>query len=424
MPVTILVTIFTYKNDKNMNKKLRVCFYLRSNYKTNEGKTPILVRLYLQKERISLGSTSCSVDEKLWDNVKGRVKGRTAEAQQINAQLEHIESDLMYIFRRHEFDDNLSLDLIKSEYLGKEEDKDSFLAFYDEYLKSIREEVGITRAMASVEKFTVMKKRFEAFLKKRYNRKDLLMGEMTYKVISEFEHFLLTDSKCCHNTVMRMMRNFKTVTIRAIKMGVMKQDPFTNYKIRFEKVDRGFVTDEEIQAMMSKEFTIKRLEQVRDIFIFSCFTGLAYIDVAHLQRKHIVTLDGRQWIMTKRQKTDVPTNVLLLDIPRLIIEKYKDTMADDEQERLLPVLSNQKMNAYLKEIADLCGIEKRLSFHLARHTFATMAISKGVPVESVSKMLGHTNIQTTQIYARIINKKVETDMITLSSKLGFDTASL
>lgn len=207
-------------------------------------------------------------------------------------------------------------------------------------------------------------------------------------------------------------------------MGVMKQDPYANYKIRFQKVDRGFLTDEEIEKLMTKEFSIKRLEQVRDIFIFSCFTGLAYIDVSHLQRKHIVTIDGRPWIMTKRQKTDVPTNVLLLDIPRMIIEKYKEAMADDENERLLPVLSNQKMNAYLKEIADICGIEKRLSFHLARHTFATMAISKGVPVESVSKMLGHTNIQTTQIYARIINKKVENDMLNLSSKLTFSTAAL
>ena len=204
----------------------------------------------------------------------------------------------------------------------------------------------------------------------------------------------------------------------------MKQDPFVNYKIRFEKVDRGFLTDEEIEKLIKKEFSIKRLEQVRDIFVFSIFTGLAYIDVANLTGKNIVTLDGKQWIMTRRQKTDVPTNVLLLDIPRMIIEKYKLMMTDDDKGRLLPILSNQKMNAYLKEIADICGIEKRLSFHLARHTFATMALTKGVSIESVSKMLGHTNIQTTQIYARIINKKVEADMLSLSTKLDFSTAAI
>lgn len=160
------------------------------------------------------------------------------------------------------------------------------------------------------------------------------------------------------------------------------------------------------------------------LIVFYLFTGLAYIDVANLTGKNIVTLDGKQWIMTRRQKTDVPTNVLLLDIPRMIIEKYKLMMTDDDKGRLLPILSNQKMNAYLKEIADICGIEKRLSFHLARHTFATMALTKGVSIESVSKMLGHTNIQTTQIYARIINKKVEADMLSLSTKLDFSTAAI
>ncbi len=409
-----------------MAKTLRVCFYLRSSYQTNDGKKPILIRLYLQNERVSAGTTSCFIDPKNWDSTKGRVKGRSGEAVNINNQLDHIEADFMHIFRRHEFDENLSLDLIKAEYLGKDSDKDngSFVTFFDEYLTSIKEEVGITRAMASVEKFTVIKKRFETFIKKRYNRTDLKMAELNYKVISEFEHFLLTDSKCCHNTVMRMMRNFKTVTIRAIKLGLMKQDPYATYKIHFEKVDRGFLTDEEIQALMDKTFSIKRLEQVRDIFVFSIFTGLAYIDVANLTAKNIVNLNGIDWIMTKRQKTDVPTNIILLDIPRLIIDKYKEQMKDDSKGRLLPILSNQKMNAYLKEIADLCGIDKRLSYHLARHTFATMALSKGVPVESVSKMLGHTNIKTTQIYARVVNKKIESDMLQLSQKLGFSTSAM
>ncbi len=403
---------------------MRVCFYLRSNYKNQDGKTPILIRLYLQKERIIVGSSYCFVEEKQWESIKGRVKGRTAEAMNINRQLDRIEQDIMYIFRRHEFDENLSLDLIKAEYLGNDEEPDSFINFFDEYLNRIKEEVGITRAMASVEKFSVIKKRFEQFIKSRYNRRDLKMGELNYKVISEFEHFLLTESKCCHNTVMRMLRNFKTVTILAMKMGVLKQDPFGSYKIRFNKVDRGFLTDEEISLLMEKDFKIKRLEQVRDIFVFSIFTGLAYIDVANLTSKHIVNLNGIEWIMTKRQKTDVPTNILLLDIPKLIIEKYKEMMKDDEKGRLLPILSNQKMNAYLKEIADLCGIEKRLSYHLARHTFATMALSKGVPVESVSKMLGHTNIKTTQIYARVINKKIESDMLQLSQKLEFPTQTI
>ena len=203
----------------------------------------------------------------------------------------------------------------------------------------------------------------------------------------------------------------------AQKCGVMTHDPFLNHHFHLEPVDRGFLTDEEIQRIMQKDFEIPRLEMVRDVFIFSCFCGLAYIDVAHLTQENIITLDNRPWIIINRQKTNVQSNIPLLEIPQMILDKYKGKTKDN---RLLPVLSNQKINAYLKEIADLCGIKKRLSYHLARHTFATMLLSKGVPIESVSKMLGHTNIKTTQIYARITNKKIEQDMMQVADKFdGF-----
>jgi integrase len=167
---------------------------------------------------------------------------------------------------------------------------------------------------------------------------------------------------------------------------------------------------------MQKEFTIKRLEQVRDIFIFACFTGLAYVDVRNLRETNVrISFDGNLWIMTKRQKTDVQSNIPLLDVPRQILEKYKGTLPNG---MVLPVPSNQKMNAYLKEIGDLCGIGKNLTFHLARHTFATTTtLAKGVPIETVSKMLGHTNIKTTQIYARITDNKISHDMAVLAGKL-------
>ena len=204
-------------------------------------------------------------------------------------------------------------------------------------------------------------------------------------------------------------------------MGVLHHDPFANYHFHLELVDRGFLTDEEILKIVNKKLTIPRLSLVRDIFIFSCFTGLSYIDVANLTPEHLVNMDDKQWIMTKRQKTNVESNILLLDIPKQIIAKYSNKTHHDG--KLFPVLSNQKMNAYLKEIADICGIGKNLTFHMARHTFATMSLSKGVPMESVSKMLGHTNIKTTQIYARITNKKIEHDMEELAGKLGkFNTA--
>ena len=212
------------------------------------------------------------------------------------------------------------------------------------------------------------------------------------------------------------MKIFKTITILGRKLGVLHHDPFANYHFHLELVDRGFLTDEEILKIVNKKLTIPRLSLVRDIFIFSCFRGLSYIDVANLTPEHLVNMDDKQWIMTKRQKTNVESNILLLDIPKQIIAKYSHKTYRDG--KLFPVLSNQKMNAYLKEIADICGIGKNLTFHMARHTFATMSLSKGVPMESVSKMLGHTNIKTTQIYARITNKKIEHDMEQLADKLG------
>mgnify|MGYP000311684125 CR=1 FL=1 len=224
----------------------------------------------------------------------------------------------------------------------------------------------------------------------------------------------MTVAKCRPNTSTKILKFLKTITIYGQKHGFLAHDPFANKRFHLENTDRGFLTDEEIKKLIHKEMASPRLDLVRDIFLFSCFTGLAYIDVANLTEDNIVELDGRKWIMTRRQKTRVATNIILLDIPKRIIEKYAPVRKNGH---LLPILSNQKMNAYLKEIADLCNIRKPLSFHMARHTFATMSLSKGVPIESVSKMLGHTNIKTTQIYARITNKKIEQDMLKLSDKL-------
>ena len=173
--------------------------------------------------------------------------------------------------------------------------------------------------------------------------------------------------------------------------------------------------EDEIKIILKKKMVSERLEQVRDVFIFSCFSGLAYVDVANLKEDNIrKSFDGNLWIITKRQKTNTDVNVPLLDIPKMILEKYKGKLPDG---KVLPIISNQKLNAYLKEIADVCGIKKNLTFHLARHTFATTTtLAKGVPIETVSKMLGHTNIETTQIYARITNNKISNDMQGLDKK--------
>ena len=398
-----------------MKSIFRVVFYLRSNYVNKEGKTSVMLRIYLNNERLSLGSTGISVKSSQWDKEKERIKGRTTEALNTNLQLDNIASGLQSIFRRIEMSDVVSLERIKSEFLGKKEEIDTLMQLFEKHNGDVAKQVGVSVGKATLQKYNVCKRHFSEFLEKQYKRSDLKLTELTYVVIREFDLYLRTEVGQNPNTATKTMKTFKTITLLGQKMGVILHDPFMNHRFHIEPVNRGFLTDEEILLIAHKQINIPRLELIRDIFIFSCFTGLAYIDVSNLTPDHIVTLGDKQWIMTQRQKTSVETNVLLLDIPKAIIAKYGGKTYRNG--KLFPMLTNQKTNSYLKEIADICGIKKNLTFHLARHTFATMSLSKGVPMESVSKMLGHTNIRTTQIYARITNKKIEHDMEELADKL-------
>ena len=375
-----------------------------------------MLRIFLGGEMTNFGTTKIFVKKSLWSNATSRLRGRTTEALSVNAALDAISTTLYGIYRKYENDESLSLDLIRTVYFGKNREFTSFLPVFDKFLEDIKQRVGKTIGADSLQKYSVLRRHFAEFLMYKYSRKDIGLNEFTPAVVQDFHLYMSTVAGCAYNTSVKKVKTLKTITIYAQKRGFLLHDPFVNHHFHMEPVDRGFLTDEEILRVANKDLGIQRLELVRDIFIFSCFTGLAYIDVSNLTPDHIVTMDDKQWIMTKRQKTSVETNVLLLDIPRAIIAKYSHKTYRDG--KLFPVLTNQKTNSYLKEIADLCGIKKKLTFHLARHTFATMSLSKGVPIESVSKMLGHTNIRTTQIYARITNKKIEHDMEQLSEKLG------
>lgn len=215
---------------------------------------------------------------------------------------------------------------------------------------------------------------------------------------------------------MKTMQRLRKIVYFAKNMGEVMADPYQSFRVHFESVDREILTQEEIDTIYSKEFITGRLEQIRDVFIFACYTGLSYIDVANLKESNIQeTFDGNLWVMTKRSKTNVNANIRLLDIPKEILAKYKGSQKDG---KCLPVVSNQKMNEYLKEIATICGINKTVTCHVARHSFATsIALLNGVPIESVSKMLEHTSIKTTQIYAKITDRKISKDMDTLAQKI-------
>lgn len=394
----------------------KILFYLRKNQVNKDGKASIMTRLSVNGE-ISQFSSKLDVEPELWDVKLGKIAGSSQKSRQLNNLLDDIRTSLKNHY--HEIETHeayVTAEKVRNAFLGYSTKQRTLLELFKSHNEDAKKLVGISKTEGTLAKYDRGYRRLGEFMKAKYKITDIALNEINHKFITDFETYLRTVSECNENTTAKFMQTFRMIIIIAKNNGWIYADPFINYKIRLKRVDRGYLTDQEIQKIMDKEFDSNRLEQVRDVFIFSCFTGLSYIDVKQLTASNICTsFDGKRWIMTHRQKTNTPVNVPLLNIPLTILKKYEGKL---HKGQLLPVLSNQKLNSYLKEIADLCGIHKNVTFHLSRHTFATTTtLSKGVPIETVSKMLGHTNIQTTQIYARITNEKISRDMQLLSNKL-------
>ena len=400
-----------------MKSVFKAAFYLRSNHVNKDGKSMVMLRCSLNGERANFGSTGIGVDPKTWDCTKSRVKGKNTEALSTNLQLSNLEDLVTSLYYKYEKTDKLSLERIKQDYLGKTVSTETIMELFEAHNEDVKKQVGCGGlSTTSYSKYELVRKRFAQMILKQYRRKDLRLTEVTPFVIHDFELYLRTEIGQSPNTATKTLKTFKSVILFGIRNGLMTNNPFANIRFHLKGVDRGYLEDDELNRLMNKEIGNKRLSLIRDLFVFSCFTGLAYIELANLKGENIVTLNGVEWIKGRRVKTGTLINVVLLDIPKRLILKYTDDKR--RKEHLFPIISNQKMNEYLKEIAAICDIDKNLTCHIARHTFATMALSKGVPIESVSKMLGHTNIRTTQIYAKVTDKKIEHDMEGLAEQMG------
>ena len=409
--------ITTKSKCKMKQSTFKILFYLRSNHVNKDGTSAIIVRVSIDGERQDW-STKLACEPERWDGKDGKATGRSSKSFEINNRLQDIQTILTNHFydiqRRHGF---VTAEMVRNAYMGITQREESLLKLYEQHLEDTKKLIGLSKANPTYQKYERMYRRVVEFMKKKYNITDIPLREIKYQFIVDLEFFLRTEYGYSQNTTYKCMKFFKQVINKAIRAGLITVDPFNGYKISVQRVDRGFLSEDDLKKMMEKEFASKRLEQVRDIFVFACFSGLAYIDLANLSVDNIQKMfDGRLWIVTHRQKTNTKVTVPLLPPAIKILKKYEGKYLDGQ---LLPIITNQKLNCYLKEIADICGIEKNLTFHLARHTFATtMTLGKGVPIESVSKMLGHTNIQTTQIYARITNEKISHDMENLAKNLG------
>ncbi|RYE29228.1 MAG: site-specific integrase [Sphingobacteriales bacterium] len=302
--------------------------------------------------------------------------------------------------------------MLRLKWYGIEQRSHTLVQVFRQHNDQLKSLIGKDNSKATYTKYRTTLDHTISFLQWKFKRSDFEITAINYSFINDFEFWLKSVQNCNHNTTIKYISNLRKIVNLCLKNGWLIKDPFIGFKMTKKEVIREILTEEELQSLISKEIENVRIRQVRDIFIFSCFTGLAYIDAKRLKRSEVVIgMDGERWIYTKRKKTDSPTRIPLLPVVQDIMEVYKDHPQCLNEDCLLPIPSNAKLNAYLKEVADICGIKKYLTFHIARHTFATtVTLNNGVPIESVSKMLGHKSIKITQIYAKVLDRKLSEDM--------------
>ena len=403
-----------------MKSTFSVLFFVKKDKQKINGSYPIFVRITIDGVASRFNS-KLDVQPKLWDGKAGKAAGRSAEATRINRLLDDINASLNTIYHELQRRDNyVTAEKVKNEFLGHSENHDTILNLFQKHNDDVKQLVGISKTIATYRKYEVTRRHLAEFIQSKYNLSDISIKEITPMFITDFELYLRTTCKCGYNTTAKFMQFFKRIILIARNNGILVGDPFANYKIRLEKVDRGYLTEDEIKIILKKKMVSERLENVRDLFIFSCFTGLAFSDIHGLRKEHIVEdSNGVRWIRKGRQKTKIMCNIPLMEVPLKILEKYSTNEYCRKHGVLFPVLCNQKMNACLKELADICGIKKTLTTHVARHTFATFALANGVSIESVAKMLGHTNVQMTRHYARVLDRTVIREMSQIKMDFHF-----
>ncbi len=406
-----------------MNAKLSILFYAKRAKTTTDGLVPIYIRVTVAGERIELSTKRYTLPEK-WSVEGSCMKGHSAEAKSINSFLDTLKAKVFdYQQQLIREDEVVNAENMRNKILGVEKRSHMLIGIFQQHNQEIKALVGREFATATYTRYETSLKHTIAFLKWKYKVSDIDIRKINHELVTSYEFYLKSVHKCNQNTTAKYIKNFGKIVRICLANGWIERDPFINYKCKIVEVERAFLSQDEIETMFNKVLATDRLNQVKDIFLFSCFTGLAYVDVKKLSRKNIgFGVDGERWIFINRTKTDTRSNIPILPIASYLLEKYENHPQVVNQDKLLPILSNQKMNSYLKEIADVCEINKELTFHIARHTFATtVTLSNGVPIESVSKMLGHKNLKTTQHYAKILDLKVSNDMQILREKFGNGT---
>jgi len=404
-----------------MKTNFSLLFYLKKPKNYQNGPAAIYMRITVDGKRSEI-TTGRSCEPEKWIVSAGRANGKKEDAKSLNSYLTDLQTKIYEVHRQLTLrDETITADSIRDRFLGKEEKQITLVSVFEEHNRKVEILVGSEFTKGTAERYRTSLKHTIEFLQWKYRLNDIPLKKVSLQFITEYDFYLRSVRKCNNNSTVKYMKNFGKIIRIYLANEWMTVNPFINYKHKVKPVDRQCLNEEEISLIAEKSMVSERLEQVRDIFLFCCFTGLAYIDVKQLKETDTIRgVDGEDWISIKRQKTNIPSRIPLLPVAKSLIDHYKDHATRQVKGMLFPVSSNQKMNSYLKEISEICGIKKQITFHIARHTFATtVTMLKGVPIESVSKMLGHTNIRTTQHYAKVLDIKVSADMARLKSYTVF-----
>ena len=400
-----------------MRSTFRILFYLKRNAPKSNGLVPVMCRITVNG-KISQFSCKLDVDEKHWDVKTGRMTGRSVVALETNRMLDKIRVGINKAYQDICDKDNfVTAEKVRNAFLGMGMNHETLLAVFRQHNEDYAKQVGKIKSQRSYWKYCTVYNHLSEFIRQRYKVSDIALKELAPAFITDFELFLRTEKNHCTNTIWSYMMPFKRIIYMSINNGWLQRDPFYAYSITKEETKRGFLSKEEIKMLIEGSFKKKSYELIRDLFIFCCFTGLSWTDMANLTKENLQTsFDGHLWIKTNRQKTGTETSLRLLEVPLRIIKKYEGCSEDG---KLLPVPCYPNCKNGIKVIAKKCGIEKNVTWHMSRHSFATtVCLSNDMPIETLSKMLGHRSIRTTQIYAKITAEKVSNDMEKLSQALA------
>ena len=403
-----------------MCQTFKVLFYLKRGKESNKQSLPIYARVTINGDR-SEWSVQRRCEKSKWNSHTYRATGRTEEMKMLNQYLDAIEANIFQIQKEYTLrNQTITAQQVREKVLHVNEEKQySLIQVYQDHNDQFEELVGKEFSYGTFKRFKSALRSIKAFIQWKFRKPDVYLSEVNYKFVVDYELYLKTVQGIQHNSAMVNMKKLKKIIRLCAANDWLDKDPFKAYKITTKETHRNYLLQDELDIILNKDIAIERLKLVRDIFVFSCYTGLSYSDIMLLTKNDIsMGIDHEEWIFTKRVKTKTESRIPLLPIAKDILHIYSAKPEVISTNRLLPKMSNQKLNSYLKELNDICGIKKDLTFHCARHTFATtVTLTNGVPIETVSKMLGHKSIRTTQIYAKIIDDKISRDMRVLKRKL-------